>query len=102
MGRRCGWILALLLAVMPILAAEAQPYPNRVIKLVIPYPAGGAVDITGRLLADHLQKQLNATIIIENKPGAGGVIGTSFVSHAEPDGYTLLLSGAATHAFAPA
>jgi len=99
---RFDWILALLLVVMPVLAATAQPYPNRVIKLVIPYPAGGVVDITGRLLADHLQKQLNATIIIENKSGAGGIIGTSFVARAEPDGYTLLLSGAATHAFAPA
>jgi tripartite-type tricarboxylate transporter receptor subunit TctC len=94
--------LALLLAILPIGAAEAQQYPSRAIKLVIPYPAGGVVDITGRLLAEHLQKELNGTIVVENKPGAGGTIGATFVARAEPDGYTLLLSGAATHAFAPA
>lgn len=81
--------------------AFAQPYPNRIIKLVVPYPAGGAVDITGRLLAEHLQRELNATIIVENKVGAAGTIGASFVAKAPPDGYTILLSGAATHAFAP-
>jgi tripartite-type tricarboxylate transporter receptor subunit TctC len=103
MMRRClAMPLALLLAILPIGAAEAQQYPSRAIKLVIPYPAGGVVDITGRLLAEHLQKELNGTIVVENKPGAGGTIGATFVARAEPDGYTLLLSGAATHAFAPA
>ncbi len=82
-------------------AAHAQSYPSHIIKLVVPYPAGGAVDITGRVLADQLQKQLNATVIIENKVGAAGTLGANFVAKAEPDGYTLLLSGAATHAFAP-
>lgn len=85
-----------------VATANGQTYPNRVIKLVVPYPAGGVVDITGRLLADHLQKALKATVIVENKVGAGGTIGASFVAKAEPDGYTILLSGAATHAFAPA
>lgn len=83
-------------------AASGQPYPNRVVKLVVPYPPGGVVDITGRLLADQLQKELNATIIVENRVGAGGTIGANAVAKAQPDGYTLLLSGAATHAFAPA
>lgn len=102
MGRCLGLLLALLSAVLPIRAAEAQQYPSRVIKLIIPYPAGGVVDVTGRLLAEHLQKELNGTIVVENKPGAGGTIGATSVARAEPDGYTLLLSGAATHAFAPA
>jgi tripartite-type tricarboxylate transporter receptor subunit TctC len=101
MGRSLGWLWAVLLAALPVVPAEAQQYPSRVIKLVSPYPAGGVVDVTGRLLADHLQKELNGIIIIENKPGAGGTIGANFVARAEPDGYTLLLSGAATHAFAP-
>jgi tripartite-type tricarboxylate transporter receptor subunit TctC len=79
----------------------AQPYPDRIIKLVVPYPAGGAVDITGRLLAEYLQKELNATIVVENKVGAGGTVGANSVAKAPPDGYTILLSGAATHAFAP-
>jgi len=82
-------------------AASSQTYPSRVIKLVVPYPAGGAVDITGRLLADQLQKQLNATVIVENKVGAAGTLGANFVAKSAPDGYTILLSGAATHAFAP-
>jgi len=81
--------------------AFAQPYPSRIIKLVVPYPAGGAVDITGRLLAEHLQRELNATIVVENKVGAGGTVGANAVAKAPPDGYTILLSGAATHAFAP-
>jgi tripartite-type tricarboxylate transporter receptor subunit TctC len=81
--------------------AFAQPYPSRIIKLIVPYPAGGAVDITGRLLAEHLQRELNATIVVENKVGAGGTVGANAVAKAPPDGYTILLSGAATHAFAP-
>lgn len=102
MSRCLGLLLALLSAVLPIRAAESQQYPSKIIKLIIPYPAGGVVDVTGRLLAEHLQKELNGTIIVENKLGAGGTIGATFVARAEPDGYTLLLSGAATHAFAPA
>lgn len=97
-GRSVAAILALS---MLTAVAAAQPYPSRVIKLVVPYPPGGAVDLTGRLLAERLQKELKATIIIENKVGAGGTIGANFVAKAPPDGYTLLLSGAATHAFAP-
>jgi tripartite-type tricarboxylate transporter receptor subunit TctC len=86
--------------VAPVLAI-AEEYPSRVIKLVVPYPPGGVVDITGRLLADQLAKQLGGTVIVENKPGAGGTLGATMVARAEPDGYTILLSGAATHAFAP-
>jgi tripartite-type tricarboxylate transporter receptor subunit TctC len=82
-------------------AAHSQTYPSRIIKLVVPYPAGGAVDITGRLLADQLRQQLNATVIVENKVGAAGTLGANFVAKSAPDGYTLLLSGGATHAFAP-
>lgn len=80
--------------------ASAEEYPSRVVKLIVPYPAGGVVDLTGRLLADELRKELGGTVIVENKPGAAGTIGATLVAKAEPDGYTLLLSGAATHAFA--
>src|SRR5215510_15094319 len=101
MGRHLRRLLALLLVIVPACMAEAEQYPSRIVKLIIPYPAGGVVDVTGRLLAEHLQKQLKGTIVVENKPGASGTIGATFVARAEPDGYTLLLSGAATHAFAP-
>lgn len=81
--------------------AFGQEYPNRVVKLVVPYPPGGVVDISGRLLADELSRQLGATVVVENKVGAGGTIGAEQVARSAPDGYTILFSGAATHAFAP-
>jgi tripartite-type tricarboxylate transporter receptor subunit TctC len=79
----------------------AQDYPNKVIRLIVPYPPGGVVDITGRLLAEGLARELKGTVIVENKPGAGGTIGADYAARAPADGYTVLLSGAATHAFAP-
>jgi tripartite-type tricarboxylate transporter receptor subunit TctC len=82
-------------------AATAQDYPSKVVRLVVPYPPGGVVDITGRLLADELSRELGGTVIVENKAGAGGTIGADYVARAAADGYTVLLSGAATHAFAP-
>jgi len=82
-------------------AAQGQDYPSKVIRLVVPYPPGGVVDITGRLLADQLAHELGGTVVVENKPGAGGTIGADFVARAPADGYTVLLAGAATHAFAP-
>lgn len=98
---RFARIVSLLLTCLAPVLSVAQEYPSRVVKLVVPYPPGGVVDITGRLLADQLAKQLGGTVIVENKPGAGGTIGAATVARAAPDGYTLLLSGAATHAFAP-
>ncbi len=82
-------------------SSMAQEYPSQLIRMVVPYPPGGVVDITGRLLAQQLSKQLGVAVIVENKPGAGGTIGANAVARAAPDGYTILLSGAATHAFAP-
>jgi len=82
--------------------AFAQEYPNKPIQLVVPYPPGGVVDITGRLLADQLSRELGKQVIVVNKPGAGGTIGAEFVARSPADGYTIILGGAATHAFAPA
>lgn len=95
------WISALVLCVCVPMGAMAQSYPNKLVRLVVPYPAGGVVDITGRLLADELTRTLGATVIVENRAGAGGTIGAESVARAPADGYTILLSGAATHAFAP-
>lgn len=81
--------------------ALAQDYPTKVVRLIVPYPPGGVVDITGRLLAEELSRELGATVIVENKAGAGGTIGADYAARAAADGYTVLLSGAATHAFAP-
>lgn len=82
-------------------AAHAQDFPKRPVKIVVPFPPGGVVDITGRLLAQELSKQLGQPVVVENKPGAGGTIGANQVAKSPADGYTLLFSGAATHAFAP-
>lgn len=101
MRKFCKILLGLFSLIIFADDGHAQSYPARVIKLIVPYPAGGAVDITGRLLAEHLQKELSGTVIVENKAGAAGTLGANFVAKADPDGYTILLSGAATHAFAP-
>ena len=70
----------------------AQTYPARAIKIIVPFPAGGASDVMARLLADRLSPALGQTVIVENRPGgAGGSIGAKAVATADPDGYTLLL-----------
>ena len=78
-------------------AASAQgKYPERPIKMIVPFPPGGGVDLTARLMMEPLSKELGQTVIIENKGGAGGIIGVEAMSHAAPDGYTLSLTGAGT------
>jgi tripartite-type tricarboxylate transporter receptor subunit TctC len=93
-----------LLATLPLLAppstAAAQPYPNRTIKLVVPYSAGSGADITARQTMAKLATILNQSIVIENRPGASGMTGTDQVARAAPDGYTLLF-GVTQHAINP-
>ena len=69
----------------------AETYPTRPIRLIVPYPPGGGTDIVGRVLSDKLRESLGQPIVIENRGGAGGVLGTGLVAKAAPDGYTLLL-----------
>ena len=69
---------------------------NRPIKMIVPYPAGGTTDFLGRLVADQLQTGMGATVIVENRPGAGTTIGAEQVARAEPDGYTLLMATSTT------
>ena len=73
-------------------ATAADVYPSRRITLVIPYPAGGATDVLGRLLANKLSEAWKTTVVVENKSGGGGVVGNDFVAKAQPDGYTVLLA----------
>jgi tripartite-type tricarboxylate transporter receptor subunit TctC len=81
--------------------AHAQSYPDRPIKLVVPFPAGGATDTTARLVAQHIQARLGQVVIIENQGGAGGTIGTRQVAGAVPDGYTLLMGSLGTFGTQP-
>lgn len=101
MGLLSRWAMWGALCLCWPLGGLAQDYPNRVVRLVVPFPPGGVVDISGRLLADELGRQLGVNVIVENKVGAGGTIGAGEVARAPADGYTILLGGAATHAFAP-
>src|ERR1051325_3117774 len=72
------------------LAALAQSYPNRPVKVVVPWPPGQATDIAARVVAQKLQESFNQVFVIDNKPGAGGAIGSDAVAKSAPDGYTLL------------
>src|SRR3954464_1722660 len=81
--------------------ASAQPYPARPVKIVAPFAPGGSADTLGRLVAQKLTEQLKENFVVENRPGAGGVLGSEQVVKAPADGYTLLVSGIASHVIAP-
>ena len=81
--------------------AAAQSYPSRPVKLVVPFPAGGATDVLARAMSLYAQEKLGQPIVIDNKPGAGGTIGSELVAKADPDGYTLLIATGSTHSIGP-
>lgn len=85
-------ITTFLLALSPIGIAAAQDYPSRPVHFVVPYAAGGSGDLLARLLGDKLSKRWGQQVVIDNKPGAGGLIGTEAAAHADPDGYTIYLA----------
>lgn len=82
-------LMLVLLAAMPCHAQE--PYPNRPVKVVVPWGPGGTVDFTGRAIADQLSRQTGTPFVVENRPGASGAVGAAVVARAAPDGYTLML-----------
>jgi tripartite-type tricarboxylate transporter receptor subunit TctC len=82
--------------------AQAQDWPNRPVKVVVPFGAGGAADRLGRIAADHLSKTFKQQFYIENRVGAGGAVASKDVARAEPDGYTLLIGGSGPHIMGPA
>jgi tripartite-type tricarboxylate transporter receptor subunit TctC len=90
------WLLALLAALFAagsIQASQAEEYPARTIKIVVPFPAGGPTDVAARLIAQSISSRLGKGVIVENHAGAAGRIGAKVVANASPDGYTLLLGG---------
>lgn len=102
-GMLCaGAALALALGNSLITAAHAQDanYPTKPIRFVVPYPPGGPLDAVARTLADQIKERLG-TVIVENKPGAGGNIGADLVAKSAPDGYTVVMGAVATHAINP-
>ena len=82
-------IRTLAFAMLVPLAAAAQQYPNKVVRLMVPFPPGGATDIIGRLVSAKMQDVWGQPVVVENKPGAGTVVGTDYVAKSAPDGHTL-------------
>ena len=93
-------LLAAFAAVLFSTSVAAQ-YPNRPVKLIVPFPAGGSTDIVGRLVAQKLSEKLGQPVVVENKGGAGGTVGTDVAAKSAPDGYTLTIGTTSTHAIAP-
>jgi tripartite-type tricarboxylate transporter receptor subunit TctC len=81
--------------------AAAQTYPARSVTLVVPFPAGSTTDLAGRILADKLGDALGQQVVIDNRSGAGGSVGSEYVARSAPDGYTLLMGTIGTHAINP-
>lgn len=102
MNRRQPLVLTAAFAAATLLGLGAPAFaqgafPDKPVKLIVPFPPGGTSDITGRILAEALGKELGQPVVVENKGGAGGTIGARFVADAKPDGYTLLLGTSSTN-----
>jgi tripartite-type tricarboxylate transporter receptor subunit TctC len=98
MNRSIARLAAALAALAATSLALAQPYPARSIKMIVPFPPAGSTDISARAVAGKLGERLGQAVIIENKPGAGGNIGTDVAAKAAPDGYTIIVGTVGTHA----
>jgi len=94
--------ITLLAAALTPLSALAQAYPSKPIRLIVPFPAGGATDILARALSQKLGEKIGQPVVVENRPGAGGTIGADAASKSVADGYTLLLATSSTHSIGPA
>src|SRR3954452_13335446 len=87
-------LLSLMLVGSPVLhAAQSDTYPNRPIRLIVGFTPGGATDLVGRLVAEKLTERLGQQVVVDNRPGASGIIAARMVGNAQPDGYTVLISG---------
>jgi tripartite-type tricarboxylate transporter receptor subunit TctC len=94
-------VLPLLTGVLASAGVAAQSYPAKPVRLVVPFPAGGATDVLARTISQRAAEKLGQQIVIDNRPGAGGTIGSDQVAKAAPDGYTLLIATGSTHSIGP-
>jgi tripartite-type tricarboxylate transporter receptor subunit TctC len=86
-----GWLIALLAAVAVAAPAHAETFPNKTIRIIVPYAPGGSIDLTARVIAKHLQDSVGQSVVVENKPGANAEIGIDDLMRSEPDGHTLII-----------
>ncbi len=97
---KAGWLIGLAFVIMTG-GAAAQPYPNRPITMIVPFPPGGSTTIVGRIIAEKMSDTLGQQVVVENRGGAGGTMGTRAVAKSAPDGYTILLGYSGTLSVAP-
>src|SRR5712691_7437317 len=91
-GKRILTLALAALAFASTDAATAQPYPNRPVRLIVPFPAGGSTDVAARIIAEYLSRVFGRQVYVENRSGAGGNIGIEAAAKSAPDGYTVLVS----------
>ena len=100
----CSALCYLFLAAMALIATSVHAqgaWPNRPVRIVVPFPAGQGADIITRIVSERLSPALGQPIVVENRPGAGSMLGSEFAARAEPDGYTLLAAGSSAMAINP-
>jgi tripartite-type tricarboxylate transporter receptor subunit TctC len=90
------------MAERPHAQAVLPPWPSKPVRIVVPWPPGGSADLIGRMLAEHLSNAFAQSVLVENRPGASGMVGSAAVAHADPDGATFVISGIPSHVVAPA
>ena len=101
-GCSLPFIVVGMLANAPVMTSQAQDYPNRQVTIIVPFAPGGSADIIARIYAQKLSERLGKPVVVENRAGAGTVVGASAAARAAPDGYTLLMGGSSALAYNPA
>ena len=101
-GALTGSTLAQIAGAQPSAQAPGPTWPSKAMRIVVPWPPGGSADMIGRIVAEHLGNAFGQSVVVENRPGASGMVGSAAVAHADPDGSTFVISGIPSHVIAPA